>query len=97
MSAFDSTPVHLLLRFMSLCSAFVTQPWDPDTGPTWCLALLHSLKLLPWQPRFLLLPYMSMNIVHTTGLRSIQTGKTSRDHITRLPVTPLVPQLHGYL
>lgn len=94
---FDSTPVRLFLRFMSLCRAFVTQPWDPDTGRTWCPAPLHCLKLLPWQPRFHLLPYMSMNTVHTTGLLSIQTGKTWRDHVPRPAVTASASQLHGYL
>lgn len=76
-----------------VCFAFVPQHWDPDTGRTWCLALHHSLKLLPWQPQFHLLPYMLMNIIHTTGLRFIQTGNTSRDPTTNVAISTSASQL----
>lgn len=81
---------------MTVCFTFVTQHWDPDTDQTWCLALRPCLKLLPWQPQFHLPPYMSMNIIHTTGLRFIQTGNILRTQIVHAAITMSTSQLNQY-
>lgn len=91
------TRAAFVTEIHDVCAASVPQRWDPGTGQTWCLARHLCLKLLPWRPPFHPLPYMSMNNVHMTGRRYIQTGNTWRDQIATPAVTTLTSQLDQYL